>query len=70
MGLRSTALGVALQQAGYSGIFNLEGGIFRWANEGRPLVKADGPATVVHPYSHWTGYLLKKRYRADVAPVG
>lgn len=40
--------------------YYLEGGIFQWTNEGRPLVDADGkPTTKVHPYNKLWGRLLK-----------
>ena len=32
---------------------NLAGSIFAWANQGEPLVEANGPTTEVHPYSIW-----------------
>lgn len=41
-------------------VYNLEGSIFKWANENRPLVGSD----TVHPYNNTFGLLLdsKKRY--------
>jgi rhodanese-related sulfurtransferase len=40
------------------GVANLTGGLFRWANEGRPLVNATGPTKAVHPFNrHWARFL-------------
>ncbi|XP_042876449.1 uncharacterized protein LOC122256056 [Penaeus japonicus] len=42
-------------------IFNLEGSIFKWANEDRKLVDSDGNETIhVHPYNMVFGMTLKK----------
>ncbi|XP_063605469.1 uncharacterized protein LOC134780596 [Penaeus indicus] len=42
-------------------IFNLEGSIFKWANEGRKLVDNYGnDTTYVHPYNMVFGMTLKK----------
>ncbi len=58
VGYRSARLAQTLQAAGYS-VMNLEGSLFQWANEGRPLV-ADGGAThQVHPYSRLWELLLE-----------
>jgi rhodanese-related sulfurtransferase len=38
---------------------NLVGGVFRWANEGRPLVNAEGATAAVHPFNrHWGRFLV------------
>jgi rhodanese-related sulfurtransferase len=39
VGYRSGAFAKKLGDAGYTNVANLEGSIFRWANEGRPIVK-------------------------------
>ena len=40
---------------------NIEGSIFKWANEGKPLEGADGqPTQFVHPYDKIFGRLLDK----------
>ncbi len=58
VGYRSARLAQTLQAAGYT-VMNLEGSLFQWANEGRPLV-ADGEATYrVHPYSRLWELLLE-----------
>jgi hypothetical protein len=39
-------------------VLNLEGSIFQWANEGRPLFRSDIQVTKVHPFSRrWKGLL-------------
>ena len=70
VGYRSGAFAKKLADAGFAKVTNLEGSIFRWANEGRPLVREGGTADKVHPYNGRWGLLLKRRYRADVPPVG
>jgi rhodanese-related sulfurtransferase len=62
-GVVGTAMVVGLTQAGFSRVSNLDGGIFRWANEAHPIVSDSGAATKVHPVSWWWGRLLKARYR-------
>lgn len=57
VGYRSARLGSALQGAGYE-VMNLEGSLFEWANEGRPMVNDSGPTQQVHPYSWLWGWLL------------
>ena len=40
-------------------VSNLEGSIFRWSGEGRPLVDPKGKSTrLVHPYNPYWGRLL------------
>ncbi len=56
IGYRSGRLGAALQSAGYE-VMNLEGSIFQWAHEGRPLTTGETVTTQVHPYSKLWGLL-------------
>jgi len=69
VGYRSGAFAEKLRAAGYSQVSNLEGSIFRWANEGRPLVRDGKPVETVHPYNRTWGLLLQKKYRAKVVSV-
>ncbi len=40
-------------------VANLTGGLFRWTNEGRPLVNAEGATKAVHPFNrHWAQFLV------------
>lgn len=77
VGYRSSFAARALTAAGFRDVRNLEGSIFQWANEDRPLVRgesaADGggnalalPASRVHPYNPRWGPLLRPERRADV----
>ena len=64
VGWRSSALARELGNAGFTNVANLEGSVFAWANEDRPL-EADGhPATRVHPYNRVFGRLLRPEKRA------
>lgn len=66
VGVRSARVASRLRQAGFRRVENLEGSIFRWANEGRPLVTGDGaPARTVHSYDAVWGRLLRPALRAD-----
>ena len=62
VGVRSSAL-ASLWHRQLNGhkatIANCAGGLFRWSNEGRPMVTADNTATTsVHPYNrHWQQFL-------------
>lgn len=69
VGYRSSQMAERLRKAGVANVFNLDGSIFQWANEGRPLQKAGEPAKVVHPYNKTFGKSLKEEYRAQVPPV-
>jgi rhodanese-related sulfurtransferase len=64
VGYRSSQLAERLMKAGAKNVSNLEGSIFAWANEGRPLEKDGQPAKVVHPYNRVFGRLLKPEYRS------
>ncbi|NEQ27744.1 MAG: rhodanese-like domain-containing protein, partial [Microcoleus sp. SIO2G3] len=57
VGWRSSRLVDRLQQAGYTNAFNLEGSIFQWANEGRPVFQNGERVQQVHPYSRLWGQL-------------
>ena len=43
-------------------LHNLEGGLFQWANEGRPLAISN----TVHPYSSAWGILLDSKLRSQI----
>ena len=62
VGYRSSILARKLRSLGFKEVHNLEGSIFKWANEGRPLVQGDTTVHKVHPYNaHW-GSLLERKY--------
>ncbi|MBD2257088.1 rhodanese-like domain-containing protein [Pseudanabaena sp. FACHB-2040] len=58
VGYRSARLVQQLQQAGFSQVYNLEGSIFQWFNEGRRVVQNGETAERVHPYNSLWGMLL------------
>jgi rhodanese-related sulfurtransferase len=64
VGYRSSKMVERLQAAGLVQVMNLEGSIFGWANEDRPLEKDGQPATKVHPYDKRYGQMLKPERRA------
>lgn len=66
VGYRSGALATKLREAGFTNVRNLEGSIFQWANEHRPLVRESQPVTTVHPYSSLWGRLLIDDARAPL----
>jgi rhodanese-related sulfurtransferase len=64
IGLRSSRLivriGQALKDKGAAELHNLAGGVFRWRNEGRPLVGPGGPTHTIHPYNTlWRQFLVE-----------
>ena len=63
VGYRSSELAQFLMKKGYTEIYNLEGSIFAWANEGRPVYRGKERVQVVHPYDRNWGRLLKKSLR-------
>ncbi len=58
VGYRSSALAEKLQRAGLTNVANLEGSLFQWANEGRPLHRGTNAVREIHGYSRkWSGLL-------------
>ncbi|QSR84230.1 rhodanese-like domain-containing protein [Methylacidimicrobium sp. B4] len=64
VGFRAASFARRLQQAGYADAKYLDGGVFKWANEGRSLYRGEKPVTVVHPSDSYWGQLLKKEHRS------
>jgi rhodanese-related sulfurtransferase len=68
VGYRSALFAKRLRTAGFMRVSNLEGSIFQWANENRPLVRGrNEPTNKVHPCNRFWGMLVQKSHRADVA---
>ncbi len=63
VGYRSSILAKKLQDMGFTKVYNLEGSIFKWANEGRSVVQGQITVHKVHPYDARWGSLLEKKYR-------
>lgn len=69
VGYRSSQVARALQDQGFSNVVNLEGSLFKWANEGRPVVSGEGqPTALVHPYNALWGRLLDGDVPRAMAP--
>ena len=64
VGYRSGEMATKLRAAGFTNVRNLEGSIFQWANEHRPLVRENERVSTVHPYSALWGRLLSDDVRA------
>lgn len=62
-GERSAPFARRLLRAGYQRVFALDGGIIRWANEGRPLTNGSELVTHVHADPE-AERLLKRAHRA------
>lgn len=50
------------------GIYNLEGGVFRWHNEGRGLIDVEGGTDRVHPYDAYWGKLVERQDKLSLLP--
>jgi rhodanese-related sulfurtransferase len=61
VGVRSSKAAAQLMQSGRTDVFNLQGSIFKWANEGRPLITNGSAVHVVHPYNERWGVLLNSQ---------
>ena len=66
VGVRSSSAAAKLIESGRSNVFNLEGSIFQWANERRPVLRDGKAVDVVHPYDERWGVLLD----AEFHPAG
>lgn len=63
VGYRSAVLVKQLQDLSYEHVYNLEGSIFAWANEGHPVYQGKQRVQQVHPYNSIWGRLLKPELR-------
>jgi rhodanese-related sulfurtransferase len=61
VGWRSASVARVLADAGFGDVYNLEGGLFDWANAGLPF---EGER--VHPYDEVWGRFLRPRLRAPL----
>lgn len=60
VGFRSTELGTTLTNNGFSHIYNLDGGLISWKNQGKPVYNLkEQPTDSIHVYSSLFGFLLK-----------
>jgi rhodanese-related sulfurtransferase len=58
VGYRSSKIGIQLNEAGFKDVKNLYGGIFQWANEGRPLYKDSTTTNQIHAYNRKWGRFI------------
>ena len=63
IGYRSAAVIEDLERAGIQNVYNLEGGLFDWANQNRPVYRSEERVDEVHPYNRLWGLLLRKDRR-------
>lgn len=59
IGYRSEKIGAQLLRMGYTNVHNLYGGIFEWANNGRPLHSiSGGDVSIIHTYNKtWSKWM-------------
>jgi rhodanese-related sulfurtransferase len=50
-------------------VANLDGGLFRWHNEGRALVRATTPTSAIHPYDAFWGRHVKRQSEVRMTPL-
>lgn len=65
VGVRSSRLAQKLQpellRKGTASVFNLDGGIFAWHDEARPLANSNGATDFVHPFDQKYRKLLRRQ---------
>lgn len=62
VGYRSSRLAQQLRSRGIDNVFNLEGSLFKWANEGRPVYTDTRQVRSVHPFDEDWGELLEESH--------
>jgi len=62
VGYRSAVLTRQLTERGFTGVSNLEGSIFEWANSGYPVFQGERAVKAVHPFDPTWGRLLDAEY--------
>ena len=65
-GYRAAELATRLRVVGFTHVESLDGSIFKWASEHRPLVRDRDPVRRVHPYTQFWGRLLLDDVRASL----
>ncbi len=69
VGYRGARVAYWLGRQGYKNVQNLDGGIFRWANDGRPLFRQGAETSETHPYQARWGLMLESRHRISAPPL-
>ncbi len=74
VGVRSSRFAARVAEvartSGAAAVYNLEGGIFRWHNDGRPLARKDLATGEVHPYDRRWGSYIDNQDGVAYAPGG
>jgi rhodanese-related sulfurtransferase len=60
VGYRSAAIVKRLMAEGFTHVRNLDGSLFQWANEGRPVYRDGRMVAEVHPFDDKWGVLLDR----------
>ena len=68
VGYRSSQVAERLKEVGFTNVVNLQGSIFRWANEGKPVYRDGSKVEEVHPYDRIWGMMLDEDYRSYDVP--
>ncbi|MGV6801528.1 MAG: rhodanese-like domain-containing protein [bacterium] len=72
VGQRSSRLADRVQkdllEEGAASVYNLEGGIFMWHNQERPLYAGASRTDYVHPFSKSWGQLLERKDKISMQP--
>lgn len=64
VGFRSARIASWLDSRGFKHVYNLEGSIFEWANQGYPVYRNEAQVKVVHPFDSEWGRLLNAKYHS------
>jgi predicted sulfurtransferase len=62
VGYRSADLVNKLREKGFTKVYNLEGSIFKWRNEGNKVYSGNQEVKLVHPFNRKWGELLNKQF--------
>jgi len=65
IGYRSAAIVEDLKHAGVRNVYNLEGGLFEWANRDHPVFRDEKQVHEVHPFNRVWGLFLRRDLRAS-----
>lgn len=69
VGYRAARVADWLGRQGYTQVSVLDGSLFRWANDQRPMFHDGRPTVQVHPYDERWGLMLESPYRASAQPI-
>ena len=67
VGYRSEKIAQKLENAGYTKVYNLYGGLFEWYNEGQPIVNSKNqPTDKIHGFNKNWSQWVNERKKGDV----